>query len=256
MKMWFVSIWWHELTIPTISLTIALMGTSSLTETSRSNGCSPPGQPGPRGDVLAELKRTQRLTARQLAAALGMSLNAARRHLRELETEGLIQHERQHRGVGAPAFAYRLSPAGEALFPRRYEATLLELLDRWVGREGREAAVAALEEHFGALAAKLAAETNEMVPAARLQSVARAMTAEGYMAEAKADVSFGTLIEHNCAIQAVAQRFPELCAAEARFLEEVLGASVERRGHILAGCGACEYHVRFDPPGRAAEESV
>jgi DeoR family suf operon transcriptional repressor len=207
--------------------------------------------------VLAELKRAQRLTARQLAAALGMSLNATRRHLRDLEAEGLIQHERQHRGVGAPVFAYRLSSGGEALFPRRYEATLLELLDRLVGREGREVAVATLEEHFGAMAGRLGAETVAMDPAARLQAVARAMTAEGYMAEAEAaDATFGTLVEHNCAIQAIAERFPELCAAEARFLEEVLGASVERRGHILAGCGACEYHVRFGPPARAAEESV
>jgi DeoR family suf operon transcriptional repressor len=249
--------WWHELTIPTNSLTIALMGTASLTETRPNNGYSPPGQPGPRGDVLAELKRAQRVTARQLATALGMSVNATRRHLRDLEAEGLIQHERQHRGVGAPVFAYRLSSAGEALFPRRYEATLLELLDRLVGREGREVAVATLEEQFGALAGKLGAETAGMGPADRLQAVAHAMTAEGYMAEAEvADATFGTLIEHNCAIQAVAERFPELCAAEARFLEAVLGASVERRGHILAGCGACEYHVRFGPPARAAEESV
>jgi DeoR family suf operon transcriptional repressor len=233
------------------------MGAASLTETGPNNGYSPPGQPGPRGDVLAELKRAQRLTARQLATALDMSVNATRRHLRELETEGLIQHERQHRGVGAPVFAYRLSSAGEALFPRRYDATLLDLLDRLVDREGRQVAVAALEEQFGALTGKLGSETAGMGAADRLNAVARAMTAEGYMAEAEvADATFGTLIEHNCAIQAVAERFPELCAAEARFLEAVLGASVERRGHILAGCGACEYHVRFGPPARAVEESV
>jgi predicted ArsR family transcriptional regulator len=43
----------------------------------------------------------------------------------------------------------------------------------------------------------------------------------------------------------VAVRFPEICAAEARFLAEVLGAEVDRREHILTGCSACEYHVRF-----------
>ena len=56
--------------------------------------------------------------------------------------------------------------------------------------------------------------------------------------------------------QALAERFPELCAAEARFLEEVLGAAVDRRAHILGGCGACEYHVRFDGSSRASEEST
>ena len=43
-----------------------------------------------------------------------------------------------------------------------------------------------------------------------------------------------------------AKRFPEICAAEARFLAEVLGAEVDRREHMLAGCSTCEYHVRFN----------
>jgi len=65
------------------------------------------------------------------------------------------------------------------------------------------------------------------------------------MAEVTALAGSGTLTEHNCAIPAVAERFPEICAAEARFLADVLGAEVERREHMLAGCSACEYHVRF-----------
>jgi predicted ArsR family transcriptional regulator len=68
------------------------------------------------------------------------------------------------------------------------------------------------------------------------------------MAEAKASSDGGTLIEHNCAVQAVAERFPEICAAEARFLSAVLGAEVERQEHILSGCSACEYRVHFSAP--------
>ena len=81
--------------------------------------------------------------------------------------------------------------------------------------------------------------------AVRERVVARLRTEEGYMAEVTALAGTGTLTEHNCAIPAVAERFPEICAAEARFLADVLGAEVERRGHMLDGCSACEYHVRF-----------
>jgi DeoR family suf operon transcriptional repressor len=77
--------------------------------------------------------------------------------------------------------------------------------------------------------------------------VARALSDEGYMAEGRGDATAGTLIEHNCAIPAVAERFPEICAAEAKFLAEVLEAEVDRREHILSGCPACEYHLRFTP---------
>jgi DeoR family suf operon transcriptional repressor len=212
---------------------------------------APVGLKGPRSAVLVQLKRAQPLTARDLAGRLGVSLNAARHHLKELEADGLVAYEREHRGVGAPAFAYRLTPAGEALFPRRYEETLTSLLDQMVERDGRQAAVTLLESHFGDLARRLKSELAASTPAERLEALARVLSEEGYMAEVSAGAADGTLTEHNCAIPAVAERFPEICAAEARFLADVLGARVDRREHILSGCSACEYHVRF----KAAQEN-
>jgi DeoR family suf operon transcriptional repressor len=194
-----------------------------------------------------QLKREQRLTAKQLATLLGTSLNAARHHLKELEAEGLVEYERKHHGVGAPAFAYRLTAAGEALFPRRYAETLTAVLDHLVAREGRETAVTMLEGYFDSLGRRLHDELQGSSPDERLRAVARTLSEEGYMAEVSEAGGHGTLTEHNCAIPAVAQRFPEICAAEARFLAEVLQADVERREHILSGCSACEYHVRFKP---------
>jgi DeoR family suf operon transcriptional repressor len=207
----------------------------------------PPGHKGARGAVLAHLKRAQPLTVKELAGRLGLSLNAARHHLKELEAEGLVGYQREHRGVGAPVFAYRLTQAGEALFPRRYEETLNGLLDRIVELQGREAAVTLLQAYFGGLALRLRGELSGAPPAERLRTVAQALSEEGYMAEGRGDATAGTLIEHNCAIPAVAERFPEICAAEAKFLAEVLGAEVDRREHILSGCPACEYHLRFTP---------
>jgi DeoR family suf operon transcriptional repressor len=205
------------------------------------------GHAGSRGEVLVQLKRAQPLAAKQLAARMGLSLNAARHHLKELEAQGLVRYELEHRGVGAPAFAYRLTPAGEALFPRRYQETLTALLDSLVEQEGREVAIGLLESHLSGLARRLREDLKDASPAERLQAIARVRSEQGYMAEAAGGEPSGILTEHNCAIQAVAERFPEICAAEARFLSEVLGAEVDRREHILSGCSACEYHVRFKP---------
>ncbi len=210
---------------------------------------------GSRGLVLIELKRAHRLTAKELATRLGVSLNAVRHHLKELEAQALVEYERQHRGVGAPAFAYRLSAAGEALFPRRYEATLTELLDYVVEREGRAAAVAVLEARYDALTRKFQGELAGATPAQRMAAMTQLLSDEGYMAEGTTSAETGTLIEHNCAIQAVAQRFPEICAAEARFLAAALGAEVDRQEHILSGCSACEYRVRFSAHASGADAS-
>lgn len=221
---------------------------SSHSHSTSPNGSSIVGHKGLRGAVLVELKKANRLTAKDLAARLQISLNAVRHHLKELEAQALIEYERQHKGVGAPAFAYRLTPAGEALFPRRYEATLSELLDHVVEREGRAGAVAALEARYAALTRRLQEQLAGAPPAERMAAVVRLLSDDGYMAEASASSGSGTLIEHNCAVQAVAERFPEICAAEARFLSAVLGAEVQRQEHILSGCSACEYRVRFSAP--------
>lgn len=203
---------------------------------------------GLRAEILLELKRAQPLTARQLAEKMRVSPNAVRHHLKELEAEALVAYGREQRGLGAPTFAYRLSAQGEALFPKRYEQTLTELLDRVAEKQGRQAAVGMFEDLYADLTRKLQVELDGVAPERRLDAVARVMNDAGYMAEVDATGGAFRLAEHNCAIRAVAERFPEVCAAEEKFLQVVLAATVERQSHIVSGCNACEYAITFDTP--------
>jgi predicted ArsR family transcriptional regulator len=190
------------------------------------------------------LKGDAGLTARALIERLGLSPNAVRHHLKELEAAGLIAYERQGGSVGAPSHLYHLTPAGEALFPRRYEDTVTRLLDHVVEHEGRAAAVEVLETKYREMATRLRSELTDATPEERLVAVTRALAAEGYMPEVRREVgALPTLVEHNCPMQQVAERFPELCEAEARFLAEVLEAEVTRASHIASGCGSCEYQI-------------
>jgi len=215
------------------------------------NSTPPPmGLKGPRADVVVELKAAGGLTAKQIAVRVGLSLNAVRHHVKELELAGLVRYQRQPRGVGAPAFVYGLTPEGEQLFPRRYEDAVARLLDHVVAREGRAAAIGVLEGKYRELAAELRGVLAETPPEERISVLARTLAAEGYMPEVRTDAAGEQrLVEHNCPIQQVAERFPEVCEAEARFLSEVLGARVKRETHIASGCSCCEYHVQpLGPP--------
>jgi DeoR family suf operon transcriptional repressor len=208
----------------------------------------PAGYKGMRGELLVELKCAPGIGARELATRLKLSLTAVRHHLRELEAGHIVRHERLSQGVGAPSFVYRLTERGEALFPRRYGEALTQVLQLVAQREGRPAAVRLLEAHFDALRERVRARLAATIspdPAERMRAVATVLTEAGYMAEGSASFCCGTLIERNCALHEVAERFPELCALETRMLSEALEGTVERRTHILGGCGACEYKVRF-----------
>ena len=72
------------------------------------------------------------------------------------------------------------------------------------------------------------------------------MSSYGYMAESDAmpNGDEALIREHNCVLRAVAEKFPEVCVAEERFLAEFLGAVVERRKHIASGASCCEYCVK------------
>lgn len=217
----------------------------------------PPPYKGPRGQILVALKRGGSLTARELGEQLGLSSNAIRHHLRELEVEGVIGYRREQRGVGAPTFAWHLSPVGEALFPQGYKEMLTEVLDLVAEQAGRQAVVSALEARFAELSRKLRSNLDGASPQRRMDEVSRVLVEGGYMAEWRDGEDGLRLTEHNCAVRALAERFPEVCAAEARFLADVLAAAVERESHMLDGCTACEYRVRFaesgEPPLTALE---
>jgi DeoR family transcriptional regulator, suf operon transcriptional repressor len=210
----------------------------------------PRGYRGPRGEILVELKRsTAGLTARDLVGRLGASLNAIRHHLKELETESLVVRQREQRGIGAPVHVYVLSAAGENLFPRRYDVLLTETLGRLEGSGGRPAIVEAMEERYRKLSTRLQSELADASGPERLKTVAQFLAAEGYMADWTDSNGSLSLTEHNCAIRAVAEKFPEICELEERFLRDVLAAGVERRTHILTGCQACEYSIHFPESG-------
>lgn len=201
------------------------------------------GHKGLRGQLLLELKRHQPLTARELADRHGVSTTAVRRHLKELELEQLVVYRREQRGQGAPTFAYRLTPDGEALFPKRYEEALTAALEFVERHGGREAVGRFFAEAFGGEAEKLRARLSEASLEERLAAVADLLSRQGFMAEWTTDGAGVRIAEHNCAMHAVAARFPEVCHEELQFLKRVLGREVERKSHIVAGCNACEYSV-------------
>jgi DeoR family suf operon transcriptional repressor len=203
------------------------------------------GQKGLRGEILLEIKKAQPLTAKELADIFGVSANAVRRHLKELEAESLIQYGREQRGAGAPTYAYRLSRDGEALFPNQYEQALTRLIGHVVDREGRDAAIAVVEEQYADLRRRLGGVVPGVTPLDRLKMLAGVMEDAGFMAESSEKAGQVTLRVQNCALHAVANCLPEVCDTELRFLEEVLDAQVERKTHIMSGCNACEYAVDF-----------
>jgi DeoR family suf operon transcriptional repressor len=208
---------------------------------------APAGFRGTRGEILTALKTAQPLTAKELAARFGVTPNALRRHLKELEHEGIVRYQREIRGVGGPVFAFSLTDAGEALFPRSYEKALAEVLDLVREQQGDDMVVQLFQRRWDDIARVARPELERLPVDQRATRLAELLTSLGYMAEAHTGSgALPVLTEHNCAIRLIAERFPEVCAAEERFIADLLGAPVTRQAHITKGANCCEYCVTRD----------
>jgi DeoR family suf operon transcriptional repressor len=192
---------------------------------------------------MVELKKAQPLTTQELAARHQVTPNAIRRHLKELEAERLVEYGREQRGHGAPTYAYSLTDAGEGLFPKSYEETLTAVLTYLERNGGREEVRRFFEQRFRAKADQIMAECGEGSLQQRVAAVAAFLSREGFMADWSLESGELKIAERNCAMHAVAARFPEICDSELSFLQELLGAELERQQHIVSGCNSCEYSI-------------
>ena len=206
--------------------------------------------------LLAVLRKRPGSTAADLAADLGLTGAAVRRHLDALASEGLIEETPPaHRGVGRPPRAWRLSAAGMETFPRRYDVVATELLDDLAAHDP-DTLAAVFDRRTAALVAEYRSVLTGLQDlAARVDALARLRDEAGYVAECEtADDGSPVLTEHNCAVHRVAERHPLVCASELTLFREVLGPDVEvdRVAHAMGGDACCSYSVR--PSCRGARD--
>ncbi len=195
--------------------------------------------------VLDALKDAGDASAEDLAAEIGVTVSAVRQHLRPLEDRGLVAHRDERRGPGRPRRRYCLTPASEALWPKRYgllanqllgfiDETVPDAVDGAFERRGRERVARAQP--------RLAGRSFDD----RVRELAVILDEDGYRAECQR-VGRGhfRVIEHNCAIVDVARRYGKACSSELAFVRAALpDAKVERVAHMMAGAHVCAYDIR------------
>jgi DeoR family suf operon transcriptional repressor len=75
-------------------------------------------QPSTKQDILQYLLKQDQATAQELADALEVTPQAIRRHLKDLEAEGLIEYKSVQVGMGRPQHVYQLSRKGTRSLPK------------------------------------------------------------------------------------------------------------------------------------------
>src|SRR5947207_13308394 len=88
-----------------------------------------------RMEVLELLRRKGRSSAETIAGDLGVTPNADRQHLTNLERDGLVVSQPERSGRGRPSLLFVLTERADSVFPKRYGQLRSE--ERRVGKECR-----------------------------------------------------------------------------------------------------------------------
>ena len=208
-----------------------------------------PPVPVGRRVALYAVRRLGDATAEQVAEDLGISVSGARQHLSSLVDHGLIQ-ARDDRDEpprrGRPRLTYHVTAMGDLLFPKAYGALTNELLGYVC--ESDPNAVDRLFERRRDHRIELARERmgRHRSLGAKVAELAAILDDDGYLASyEQLGRDHYVVVEHNCAIAAVANRYGQACTSEIEFIRAVLSeAEVNRISHMVNGDRRCAYDIR------------
>lgn len=207
--------------------------------------------PSTKLDILQYLLKQGEATTHKLAELLDISPQAIRRHLKDLEGEGLIQYQAVQIGMGRPQHIYELTTKGRAQFPNRYEEFAVSLLDTLAQTVGKEQVTTILQKQWERKALEYRRLLGSGSVQERLTQLVELRKAEGYMAEwyplSEVQENQGKqwmFAEHNCAISNVAETFPSVCGHELEMFSAILpDCQIERTHWIINGEHRCGYLV-------------
>ncbi|MFI6283808.1 helix-turn-helix transcriptional regulator [Streptomyces sp. NPDC051018] len=190
-------------------------------------------------------------TVADLAARLGLTQAAVRRHLDTLVSDRVVEAREKRvygaRTRGRPAKVFALTDCGRDAFDQSYDTLAADAL-RWIertagGGAAGDAAVAAFaRDRMETQAEPYRRAVDAAAPEERTEALAKALSADGYAATARsapAPQRGEQLCQHHCPVAHVAEQYPQLCEAETEVFSRLLGTHVQRLATIAHGDGVC-----------------
>lgn len=197
-----------------------------------------------RMEVLELLRRKGRSSAEAIAADLGVTTNAVRQHLTNLEREGFVKSQPERAGRGRPSHLFVLTERADSVFPKRYGQLATMVLQEVQDMSGPEA----LDEIFARVAERHAAAIEPDLEGhdfdERLRRVVAWIGKAGTLAE-QSDCPEGVKVTiHNCPFRNTALKFPQVCSITPQLITRLLGAPVSQADSIHRRDPYCSFVVQ------------
>jgi predicted ArsR family transcriptional regulator len=207
-----------------------------------------------RQDILDYLRRHGEATVRNLGAYLGLTSTGIRQHLTVLERDGLVEAREERGHVGRPALVYRLTPNGDALYPKKYDGLangLVAEAREMLGAEGIQRLLRNVADRFAE--PYLARLDGKSVPE-RLDETARILQDHGEVADSEWAGDDFLIKKYTCPFWNVATENSAVCALDVQFVRQLAGTDARLASSLLRGDDCCTFRIRV--PGASSQRSL
>ena len=201
--------------------------------------------------LLLALKREGPATIASLASRLEMTREAVRQQFLQLENEGWIEgniNRETSNGGGRPSMSYRLTHAGDHLFPKHYDALTVEVLDTVSDQLGLESLKQVLFKMAEVRVREWESRLQGLSLEERMEALRELYLKDDNFMEVENSNNELFLIEKNCPFYNVANKRPVLCSVTVTMLSRLLGHRVIRKERFQNGDGRCAFKVLLDEP--------
>jgi predicted ArsR family transcriptional regulator len=215
------------------------------------------GIDGTREQILALLRRRERMGVDDLARELKLAGATVRRHLDLLLRDKFVSVAPERGGTGRPRHIFAITDSGSELFRQHYVRMTRRLLneivslsaDETAGRSGAQLA----DLIFARMAERLATEYRARVEgdtlAERVRSVAHLLSEEGLDFEVAEDPTGLSLLGRGCPCTRLLGEHDGACDHDRVLLSRILGVEVTPLGaESLPGDFVCGYLVPTSAP--------
>lgn len=206
---------------------------------------SQPKEMPTRNKILQMMKTSGPMSTREITAELGITEMAVRRHLGVMERDGLIESKMIRQTLGRPTAVFGLTEHGESLFPKNYHSLTLDLLGELELELGEDTVKHLFDRRKVKLNHQYEPEMQGKDFHEKVLRLAEIQNENGYMTECvKKDEGHYVLMEYNCPISQIANRYNHACDCELKLFESLLDADVERTECLAQEGRKCVYIIK------------
>ena len=200
-----------------------------------------------RMEVLELLRRKGPASAETIASDLGVTPNAVRQHLTNLEREGFVRSQPERGARGRPALLFSLTERADSVFPKRYGQLATMVLQELRDMGGDDA----LDDLFSRVAARHAGaierEIDGLTFDQKLERVVSWIGRAGTLAEQTETAEGVKVTIHNCPFRNTALKFPQVCTITPHLFSRLLGTAVSQSDSIHRRDPYCSFVVQRPP---------